>query len=223
MAARSPASRATVGKVAGRVAAMSARLPSPLASRVTTFASRASTRPATPLLHRRIADHQRGPGVADEIVQLVEGVGGVQRQEDRAGPDRRQVKVQVLGAFLDLHRHPVAGLQVGVLLEPRGYRGAVLVDFGEGQGAAHVREGGLVGVFAAGILEQMQDGRIDLRIDLAGDTLRVLVFPEIRLFHRGLQSRLGCPESTVPPDVGDRPRPAKSARMFQGGQLAGEP
>ena len=39
-----------------------------------------------------IAHHQRWFGVGDEIIQLVQRIGGVERQIDRAGADRRQIK-----------------------------------------------------------------------------------------------------------------------------------
>ena len=58
---------------------------------------------------RRIADDERRLGIADEIVELGGRVGGVERQEDGAGPHAAEIEKQRLGRFFDLHRDPVAG------------------------------------------------------------------------------------------------------------------
>ncbi len=55
----------------------------------------------------RTDDHRR-LGVANEIVELRQGVAGVERQVDRPGAQAAQVKEHRHRALLHLHRHPVA-------------------------------------------------------------------------------------------------------------------
>ena len=58
----------------------------------------------------RVADEDRGLGVADEVLDLGRGVAGVERQEDAAGADRAEVEHDRLDRLLDLGGDPVAGL-----------------------------------------------------------------------------------------------------------------
>jgi len=55
-----------------------------------------------------VADEERGTAVADEIVQLLRGVGGIERQEHHPRLEAGGVERQRLGRFLHMHRHPVA-------------------------------------------------------------------------------------------------------------------
>lgn len=72
-------------------------------------------RHAAPCDHRArglgdgVEDQQRGRGVAEEIVELGRGIGGVERHEDRAGGDGGEAEDQRLGRFGDLAEHPIAG------------------------------------------------------------------------------------------------------------------
>ena len=59
-------------------------------------------------LFRRIAHNERRLGVANEIIEFGERVGGVERQIDRAGAQRREIKQQVFRRLFDLHRDAVA-------------------------------------------------------------------------------------------------------------------
>ena len=58
----------------------------------------------------RIADDQRGFGIADEVLELGERVGGVEGKVDGSGPDGREIKDQGRHRLLDLHRDAVARL-----------------------------------------------------------------------------------------------------------------
>ncbi len=84
----------------------------PLPGRVQRFHPRAGKAREVlhALAHLRIADDQRRLGVGDEIADLRQGVGAVERQIDRSCPEARQIEHQVGGGFLDSHGHPVAGL-----------------------------------------------------------------------------------------------------------------
>jgi hypothetical protein len=62
----------------------------------------------------RIAHHQGRLGVADEIVELRQRIGAVERQIDRARPQRREIEHQVFGRLLHLHGHAVAGLHAAL-------------------------------------------------------------------------------------------------------------
>ncbi len=57
----------------------------------------------------RPADNQPRFGIADEVLDLGQRIGGVERQEHRAGPQTGEVEDQGFRRFVDLHRHPVAG------------------------------------------------------------------------------------------------------------------
>ena len=52
----------------------------------------------------RRADHHRRLGVADEVFEFGRLVGGIQRQVDIAGAQRRQIEEQRFRRFFDLHR-----------------------------------------------------------------------------------------------------------------------
>ena len=56
------------------------------------------------------AENERGLGVAEEIFEFGKRIGGVQRQEDRAGAKARERDHDHVGRFVDLRRDPVAGL-----------------------------------------------------------------------------------------------------------------
>ncbi len=62
------------------------------------------------LLPGGVADKDLGLGIAQEIADLGGGVAGVQRQEHRARPQGGEIEDDRLNRFLDLNRHPVAGL-----------------------------------------------------------------------------------------------------------------
>ena len=94
----------------------------------------------------RGADHQGGLGVPDEIVELGQGVGGVEGQIDRAGPQGRQIEQDRGGRLLDLHGHPVAGLY------PKP-------DQGVGVAGRSLDHGGVVETEAAGDLQERAGGR----------------------------------------------------------------
>ena len=88
----------------------SAKVPSRLTPRLSTRGRpsfRASVRtgvePVGP------AEDERGLGVAEEIFELGQRIGGVQRQQDRAGAKAGQRDHNHVGRFLDLRRDAVAG------------------------------------------------------------------------------------------------------------------
>ena len=56
----------------------------------------------------RRADDDAWFGIANEIIQLRQRIGGVQRHIDGAKPQAGEIEDDRLRAFLDLHRHPVA-------------------------------------------------------------------------------------------------------------------
>ena len=56
------------------------------------------------------AENERGLGVAEEIFEFGKRIGGVQRQEDRAGAKAGERDHDHVGRFVDLRRDPVAGL-----------------------------------------------------------------------------------------------------------------
>ena len=111
MAARSSGPRATSANASVSASAASARVPWP--ARVEGVHHRHAGLPRhgrEGLALGRIADEQRRLGIAEEVGDLGRRVGGVQRQEHRAGPDRAEIQEQDLRALLDLHRDPVPGL-----------------------------------------------------------------------------------------------------------------
>ena len=55
-----------------------------------------------------IAHHQRRLGIADEIVELVERIGGVERQIDRAGTHGGEIEHQCCDGFFSLRCNAVA-------------------------------------------------------------------------------------------------------------------
>jgi len=57
---------------------------------------------------RGIADHHFGFGIANKIIELSGRIGGVERQEDRAGPQRSEIEHQPFRRFLDLRGDPQA-------------------------------------------------------------------------------------------------------------------
>ena len=63
------------------------------------------------LVPRGIDDHQGRLGIRDEIVELGDGIGRVERQEDHPRPCRREIEDDRLGTLLDLDGQPVARLQ----------------------------------------------------------------------------------------------------------------
>ena len=60
------------------------------------------------LQHLGLADVQVRPGVAQEVADLLAGVGGIQRQIDRADLQAGQIQDDGLAALVDLHRDAVA-------------------------------------------------------------------------------------------------------------------
>jgi hypothetical protein len=63
-----------------------------------------------PLAVGRIADDERGLGIADEVLQLRQRVGAVEGEVDGTGPDGGKVQHQRWNRLLDLDRDPVAWL-----------------------------------------------------------------------------------------------------------------
>ena len=63
---------------------------------------------------RRVAHHQRGLGVGDEIFQLVQRVGGIERQIHRAGAHRGEIEHQARHRFFGLGRDAIAGLDAAI-------------------------------------------------------------------------------------------------------------
>ena len=55
-----------------------------------------------------IADHQSGLGILDEIGELRQRVGGVQRQINRARPHACEIKRQSVRRLVDLDSDPVS-------------------------------------------------------------------------------------------------------------------
>ena len=100
-----------VGEIRRRLARLRrSASPCPLASSVSTAATpRFAAISASP---SRFAGSQTTSrlGVADEIVELGQRIGGVERQEDRAGPQHGEIEQQIFRRLLDLHRDAVAGL-----------------------------------------------------------------------------------------------------------------
>ena len=62
----------------------------------------------------RVADDDLRLGIADEIVELGQGIGGVERQVDGAGPDAGQIEHDRFGALFRLDRHAVARLDAAL-------------------------------------------------------------------------------------------------------------
>ena len=58
----------------------------------------------------RIADDERRLGIADEVLELGERVGGVEGKVDGSGPDGREIQDQGRHRLLDLHRDAIARL-----------------------------------------------------------------------------------------------------------------
>jgi len=58
----------------------------------------------------RPADEHGCLGIAEEICDLRGGIGGVERQKDRAGADGCEIEHEGFRTLLDLYRHAVAGL-----------------------------------------------------------------------------------------------------------------
>jgi hypothetical protein len=74
----------------------------------------------------RTADEQPRLGIAQEVVDLRAGIGGVERQEHAAGLQAGQVEQHRLGALVDLRRHPVAGPDADVAQHRREPPGLLL-------------------------------------------------------------------------------------------------
>src|SRR5262249_20572773 len=96
-----------------------------------------------------IDDGERGLGIAEEIVELGHGIGGVERQEDDARARRGQVEQDRLRALLDLDRpavappEPALGQSTGVARRSLPQRA-----IGEDSTAGRLEEG-LIGISAA--------------------------------------------------------------------------
>ncbi len=71
-----------------------------------------------------IAYHQRRLGVGNEIFQLVQRVGGVERQVNRAGAYRGEIQYQARHRFFGLSRDAITGLDAGVNQDIRHLSGA---------------------------------------------------------------------------------------------------
>ena len=145
----------------------------------------------------RVAHDQGRLGIAEEIVELRERVGGVQRQVDRATAQAGEVEQQVRDALLDLDRDPVAGADPQAR-QARRQAGAALVQAAVGEAAA-VR-------------------------DLDRDALRCGLHPAMdQLVEIGHGARSG-PRATLA--VSSAPRQARAGkwrarrtRLFHGGQF----
>ena len=62
----------------------------------------------------RAADRQRRPGVGEEIFQLGQRVGGIERQQRRAGAKTGEAEHDSVRRLVDLRRHPVARLDAEI-------------------------------------------------------------------------------------------------------------
>ena len=105
MAARSFGPRATFSNVAGHPGRLGQQ-----AAALAIGSQAGSRRAGDHLFPPRRRDEQRRLCVRHEIVQLRTGIGGVERQPDRARPQGGEIKRDRLRTFVDLRRHPVAGL-----------------------------------------------------------------------------------------------------------------
>ena len=83
----------------------------------------------------RIAHDQRRLGIAEEVIELGERVGGVERQIDRAAARAGEVKQHVRDALLDLDRDPIAAADAQTP-EAGGEASAALVEVGVGEAVA---------------------------------------------------------------------------------------
>ncbi len=108
-----PAVRAATGAGSAACAA-SAKLPVPSAFRTARAAPQPAATGASVDFGPPVAEKEPRPRIGDEIRDLGGGIGGVERQEDDAGPDRAGDDGEHVGALFQLQRHPVARLQ------PRG-------------------------------------------------------------------------------------------------------
>ena len=86
-------------------------------------------------LELRPADEQGRLGIAQEVADLADRVGGVERQVDGTGPQAAQVEHQRLGALLDLRRDAVAGLDAQVQ-EDLGHPARQVLQVGVAEHAA---------------------------------------------------------------------------------------
>ena len=114
MAARSSLARETVVKSDLALAAASVSEPLPRESERLDLAVDLGRDRLDALGLGGIADHQRRLGVGDEIVELVERIGGVERQIDGAGTHGGEVEHQALDRFLGLRRDAVADLDAAL-------------------------------------------------------------------------------------------------------------
>ena len=110
MAARSSSARATVANSAVAVAAASRQRSLAVGAQRLDLGADLCRDRADAIRLRGVAHHQRRLGVADEVFQFVQRVGGVERQIDRAGANRGEIEHQRRHRFLGLRCNAVAGL-----------------------------------------------------------------------------------------------------------------
>ena len=135
-------------------------------------------------LLRGVADEQPRCRVADEIVDLGPGIGGVQRQEDPAHLQRRQIQRDGLGRLLDLDGHAVAGRHAR-----RGQRARQRLDHAAHPGKADV---GLAGAFEQGLALHHLGGLDEMVVD----GLHARLLPQCR--HAFSASAIWAPSATSP-------------------------
>ena len=111
---------------------------------------------------------------------------GIQRigiDHHQACPQRAKYGDGVLKDIGHLHGNAITGLEISVLLQVSGKRGAVTLKLGVGQGHAKVTEGRTVSELLAGAFKHIDDRGEGRHIDVQRDTGGAFVIPEIRLHY----------------------------------------
>ena len=124
--------------------------------------------------------HQRtSAGVLELVTHLPRGVQRVGVDHDQAGAQSTKHGDRVLQNIGHLHGDTVARLEVGVFLQVGAKGRRETVQFGVGQGHAHIAERRTIGKFLAGALKHFNDGFVLRQVDLIGHSGRAFIIPEL--------------------------------------------
>jgi len=118
-----------------------------------------------------------GAGVLELVLEFTRRVERVHVHDDEARPQDGRHGHRVLEEVGHHHRHAVALLQAQALQIGRhGARG--VVHLGEAQALAHHQVGGLGGVLLERGVQQVDQARVERRVDVARHFGRVMLQPD---------------------------------------------
>ncbi|CCK02935.1 hypothetical protein BN129_1519 [Cronobacter sakazakii 701] len=124
-------------------------------------------------------DDGAGTAVVQLMLQLARRVERVDVHDDHSGAQNAEQRHRILQEIWHHQRHAIAFLQAQALLQPGGEGAAALFQLAEGHHLTHVGEGGLVGVACAGLLKQIHQGVITVRVYLRRNIRRITGKPNL--------------------------------------------